>query len=391
MENIDQQTLEKALSALDEAEKMEQQGAWDKALYKYDTALNEFSKTGLPPQKSREITDKIIDRISEINQFLQTQKSQQQDSGVSEAERANQEQIGIAALDEGNLLVERGQYTEAMEKYLIAAQSLMQAGWGEKELMLIQKEVEKVQKLMSGDTSASQTTDDEYISPGMSQPDVVYSGGKSYSTQPSGAGSNEEYVPTFLMNEANVQKTGTQSFGQGFGDAQQIFSSNTGQQQYDPNQAYSMGTQTPQQQEEYVPTFLQTQQNIQIQQPTSGSFDSQASQIFGDPANIFKNEIYQPQIYQPVQQPQEYVPTFLQSGQSDITNNQNFFLQSQPQPMNANYYSPMYTQTGQQDYMPFQPQAQQTTGSGPTFEQAGQQDYVPYQDQTAKPMVADRP
>ncbi len=126
---------QEALTLLDQAEKLEQERNFSKAIELYSRAAEFLKHSGYLPQRIED----IYSRITELNNNLKQEKLYSQASSQAQLDQIQDQAFAI--LDGAKRFENSRQYEAAIQEYMSAISLLAQAGWSESQLEGIKSKI----------------------------------------------------------------------------------------------------------------------------------------------------------------------------------------------------------------------------------------------------------
>ncbi len=161
---------QEALTLLDQAEKLEQERNFSKAIELYSRAAEFLKHSGYLPQRIED----IYSRITELNNNLKQEKLYSQASSQAQLDQIQDQAFAI--LDGAKRFENSRQYEAAIQEYMSAISLLAQAGWSESQLEGIKSKITALaqnlerQKLSQQQASSARSAEAAYIQPGFQEP-----------------------------------------------------------------------------------------------------------------------------------------------------------------------------------------------------------------------------
>ncbi len=161
-----------ALTLLDQAEKLEQERNFSKAIESYSIAAEYLKRSGY---LSHRIED-IYSRITELNNNLKQEKLYSQASTQAQLDQVQDQAFAI--LDGAKRLETSRQYEVAIQEYMSAISLLAQAGWSESQLEGVKSKITSLaqnlerQKMLQQQASSTESAGDSYAQPELQAPEM---------------------------------------------------------------------------------------------------------------------------------------------------------------------------------------------------------------------------
>jgi len=131
-----------AIQLLDQAEILESEKNWPKAIENYTNAAEYLKQSGYLQHRIED----IYTRITDLNNYIQQDKALMQQTQVASIEQLQDQ--GFALLDAAKKLESEGRLEDAIQQYMSAISLLAQAGWTETQLDNIKGTVIKLGQTM---------------------------------------------------------------------------------------------------------------------------------------------------------------------------------------------------------------------------------------------------
>ena len=131
-----------AIQLLDQAEYLEQEKDWPKAIENYTNAAEYLKQSGYLQHRIED----IYTRITDLNNYVQQDKALMAQTQVANVEQLQEQ--GFALLDAAKKLEKEGRLEDAIQQYMSAISLLAQAGWTETQLDNIKSTVIKLGQTM---------------------------------------------------------------------------------------------------------------------------------------------------------------------------------------------------------------------------------------------------
>ncbi|MHA1291872.1 MAG: hypothetical protein ACTSQJ_04290 [Promethearchaeota archaeon] len=130
-----EELAQKSLELLENAEKLEEERNFAKAIELYTRAAENLKKSGYLMHRIED----IYTRITELNNYIQQEKIYQQAASQAQIEQLQDQAFAI--LDGAKKLEHDGHFEDAIQQYMSAISLLAQAGWSEMQLDNIKSKI----------------------------------------------------------------------------------------------------------------------------------------------------------------------------------------------------------------------------------------------------------
>ncbi|TFG19464.1 MAG: hypothetical protein EU529_16305, partial [Promethearchaeota archaeon] len=133
-----EELAEEAIKLLNQAEDLEEQGDWSKAIASYQKAADNLQQSGYLSHR----IDDIYSRITEINNYLKEDKMYKQaQSQIQHAQVERLQDEAFSLLDEAKSQETAGLLDNAIQNYFSAIKLLAQSGWTETQLESLKSKI----------------------------------------------------------------------------------------------------------------------------------------------------------------------------------------------------------------------------------------------------------